>query len=828
MTDILIDARRGAGSSLEILYGTVTWKPTLTHSRGTSVVLPAPTTYDLVDGQVVATNVQPTPAPVGGQIEWAYEVTFKDRHGKTFSFLVGVPDSTSQVNFISLPRYFETKPPLFGQGPQGDPGESATVAVGTVTGGTTAQVNNSGTNTDAVLDFVLPQGPQGPKGDGTFDEYRSANGQAPYRQASDGPNTYPKGFITGLYASAEGWPHSTFSSVTTFSGAYGASKVQIATPYNGATGEPMIRYGLTSTTWTPFKPLRGDLATATANGLMSSADKGKLNGILAGSSTATPDTTVNRDSAGGTALNSLTLSTVPDDPASATNKAYVDGRVLNTPYLYGAVGDGLTSDTQAITDWLNSPNPVKHLDRGTFLTSAQTLSTSNVTISGMGGTLQATGTSNSIVLTLTGDNVTVQNVEVNGNNIARGGIYFTGQNPKLLGSHLHRFRTANSLAYGVMLENQVQGYLVRDNTFENIHSVGNATLGDSNGPSRAVYVSTSNSTLTGETVGRGIIKGNTMRNITGEEGDSIQVIVMPDYGSAKVDIVDNNIVGFSRRGIKLQAGDCVVKNNALYTNAIANSYANPSTGIDSQYAANNVIADNEIELIGFTGGITCVGGESSSNRKSTVVIKGNTLRGGTITCRYIDQGVIQDNVVFFVGTYGLYATASPAVAVKGNTLHAVGSMADRSAIFINQGCERAAVVSNLLMSGEVAYIVNMNSINGIVKHNDSLSLNSAEFNANGSASVGTLYSDNSSQSSAQSLVGYNFQQKHRGFDNTRAGSYIPNVYHSTTDPTLNGRIHTKGDIYYDFSAQAVTGGYVGWICTAAGQPGTFKRFGLIA
>lgn len=782
-------------------------------------MLPAPTKIDLVVGRATAINVSPTPEPVDGEIEWAQRIKVTDRHGKSYECMVGVPNSTTPVEFTALPRYFETRPPAYGQGPQGVPGDSATVAVGTVTGGTTAQVNNSGTNTDAVLDFVLPQGPEGPPGLGVD--------LAPsFRPAEDLPATYDNGVTIhriGGVAEQGTWPL-TFATVVTHKNGDGRVSQSIV---NSAL-RTFTRVQ-TGTVWTPWREgASTDLATVTANGLMSSADKSKLNGILAGSSDATPDTTVTRDSTGGTSLNSLTLSTVPDDPASATNKAYVDGRVLNTPYLYGAVGDGLTSDTQAITDWLNSPNPVKHLDRGTFLTSAQTLSTSNVTIVGMGGTLQATGSNNSIVLTLSGDNVVVQNVEINGNNIARGGIYFTGQNPKLLGSHLHRFRTANSLAYGVMLENQVQGYLVRDNTFENIHSVGNATLGDSNGPSRAVYVSTANSTLTGETVGRGIIKGNTMRNITGEEGDSIQIIVMPDYGSAKVDIVDNNIVGFSRRGIKLQAGDCVVKNNTLYTNAIANSYANPSTGIDSQYAANNVIADNEIELIGFTGGITCVGGESSSNRKSTVVIKGNTLRGGTITCRYIDQGVIQDNVVFFVGTYGLYATASPAVAVKGNTLHAVGSMADRSAIFINQGCERAAVVSNLLMSGEVAYIVNMNSINGIVKHNDSLSLNSAEFNANGSASVGTLYSDNSSQSSAQSLVGYNFQQKHRGFDNTRAGSYIPNVYHSTTDPTLNGRIHTKGDIYYDFSAQAVTGGYVGWICTAAGQPGTFKRFGLIA
>lgn len=255
MTDIFISARRGAGAPAEILYGTVTFKPTLAHSRSTSLVLPAPTTYDLVSGQVVATNVQPTPEPVAGQIEWAYEVTFKDRHCKTYSFLVGVPDSTTQVNFISLPRYFETKPPLFGQGPQGDPGEAATVAVGSVAEGTEASVTNSGTSADAVLDFVLPQGPQGIPGEGvpaggsalqvirknagnTTTEWASltkalvglgnvdntsdaskpvSTPQKTYidqsntlgyssKLASDLPNTYPEGVTVGLFRVQDGWP----------------------------------------------------------------------------------------------------------------------------------------------------------------------------------------------------------------------------------------------------------------------------------------------------------------------------------------------------------------------------------------------------------------------------------------------------------------------------------------------------------------------------------------------------------------------------------------------------------------------------------------------
>lgn len=53
-------------------------------------------------------------------------------------------------------------------GPQGPAGQAATIQVGSVTSGDAPAVTNSGTETDAVLDFVLqqgPAGPQGPKGD---------------------------------------------------------------------------------------------------------------------------------------------------------------------------------------------------------------------------------------------------------------------------------------------------------------------------------------------------------------------------------------------------------------------------------------------------------------------------------------------------------------------------------------------------------------------------------------------------------------------------------------------------------------------------------------
>ena len=50
-------------------------------------------------------------------------------------------------------------------GPKGDKGDTAlTINIGSVTVGDSASVTNSGTNTDIILDFVIPRGPQGSAG----------------------------------------------------------------------------------------------------------------------------------------------------------------------------------------------------------------------------------------------------------------------------------------------------------------------------------------------------------------------------------------------------------------------------------------------------------------------------------------------------------------------------------------------------------------------------------------------------------------------------------------------------------------------------------------
>ena len=73
----------------------------------------------------------------------------------------------SQDEFPALVTALAELADLKEHGLKGDPGEAATIQVGTVTAsdpGSNPQVTNSGTEQNAILNFVLPRGQQGPQG----------------------------------------------------------------------------------------------------------------------------------------------------------------------------------------------------------------------------------------------------------------------------------------------------------------------------------------------------------------------------------------------------------------------------------------------------------------------------------------------------------------------------------------------------------------------------------------------------------------------------------------------------------------------------------------
>lgn len=100
-------------------------------------------------------------------------------------------------------------------GATGDRGKGATVTVGNVTKGAEAAVTNSGTDTDAVLNFVLPQGDTGPTGQ------TGPTGLGGPTGPTGGPPVMNSVVsASGIVALADGaittWPQSTASKSVTF------------------------------------------------------------------------------------------------------------------------------------------------------------------------------------------------------------------------------------------------------------------------------------------------------------------------------------------------------------------------------------------------------------------------------------------------------------------------------------------------------------------------------------------------------------------------------------------------------------------------------------
>ena len=103
--------------------------------------------------------------PQGKQGEAATIAVGSVSTGETASVINSGTDSDAILDFV-LPRGEQG---LRGeQGEKGEKGDSATIEVGSVSAGETASVTNVGTNSAAVLNFVIPRGPegkQGPKGE---------------------------------------------------------------------------------------------------------------------------------------------------------------------------------------------------------------------------------------------------------------------------------------------------------------------------------------------------------------------------------------------------------------------------------------------------------------------------------------------------------------------------------------------------------------------------------------------------------------------------------------------------------------------------------------
>lgn len=107
--DLNFNFRSGSGSAIEVLHGKISIAPTRIWGNGTVTVLTAPTILGIANGMAVLEDAEPSPA--GPTPLWAYQVIIKDSvNGKSWTYLVGIPDGTTPIDFDRLPGYTTTIP----------------------------------------------------------------------------------------------------------------------------------------------------------------------------------------------------------------------------------------------------------------------------------------------------------------------------------------------------------------------------------------------------------------------------------------------------------------------------------------------------------------------------------------------------------------------------------------------------------------------------------------------------------------------------------------------------------------------------------------------
>ena len=122
------------------------------HAVAPTIMEAIPVLNQKIETIKTTTGVQGPAGKDGTDGKSAYEIAKKNGYAGT------------EVEWLASLKGKDGKDGAAGTGTGGD-GKAATIAVGTVVYGNRAAVTNSGTETNAVFDFILPQGEKGDKGD---------------------------------------------------------------------------------------------------------------------------------------------------------------------------------------------------------------------------------------------------------------------------------------------------------------------------------------------------------------------------------------------------------------------------------------------------------------------------------------------------------------------------------------------------------------------------------------------------------------------------------------------------------------------------------------
>ncbi len=288
-----------------------------------------------------------------------------------------------------------------------------------------------------------------------------------------------------------------------------------------------------------------------------------------------------------------------NDTLIATNK--LDGKVLSDNSTtsrnlsvrfaeeinvkdYGAVGDGVTDDTTAIQNALNAALGKRvFVPKGSYSVTALSLATNNVRLYGSGSLVARSAIDQ--VISISGTNVTIQGITINGNSFANRGIVWlpdsSGSMEDCLVINVFKSPSQSLVCAGIRICGETD-VTVKNCTVDGVDS-------PTDGVARGILISVTSN----EEVPHHVhISGGYIKNITPvDDGDSI--VIQNSWPTNCNVTIDDVLMEGEKRGVKIMSpgvtvSGCTIKNS---------EYA----GI-SVYAGNSSVLGNHIyDYLGDNG-----------------------------------------------------------------------------------------------------------------------------------------------------------------------------------------------------------------------------------
>jgi hypothetical protein len=212
-----------------------------------------------------------------------------------------------------------------------------------------------------------------------------------------------------------------------------------------------------------------------------------------------------------------------------------------------------------------------------------------------------------------------------------------------------------------------------------------------------------------------------------------------------------------------------------------------------------------------SGGLKVLGNKIAGNNYGYYM---NIRSGGSTSILAIIGNSIEDNITGAIYCTGTGGTAFNYILITGNQL-SVSDAANGKGVYLGATMGHAVITGNTIYAGLVGIHVINGATNVVVDGNDILG-------ADTGSSIGIAF-----QASTTGFIGAN---------------NITHFVSSITDSTTVGGLQRSLKVYYNSDKPAggdwllgdivintapASAGYVGWVCTVAGTPGTWKGFGVI-